>query len=100
MLACALQWTLADGEWPLTTQAVALRVCRRNGRTPMNKIEQIKAEKDGLDVKEDLYRYAQLGWEAIPEGDLERLKWCGVFFRKRTPGFFMMRIRMTNGIAT
>lgn len=66
----------------------------------MNKIEQIKAEKDGLDVKDDLYRYSQLGWEAISEGDRERLKWYGVFFRKRTPGFFMMRIRITNGIAS
>jgi ferredoxin-nitrite reductase len=65
----------------------------------MNKIEEIKAEKDGLDVGDDLYRYAQLGWESIPEADYERLKWYGVFFRKRTPGFFMMRIRVTNGIA-
>jgi ferredoxin-nitrite reductase len=64
----------------------------------VNKIEQLKAEKDGLDVGPDIPRYAQLGVEAIEEGDLERLKWWGVFFRRHTPGHFMMRIRIPNGI--
>src|SRR5438876_909476 len=64
----------------------------------VNKIEQIKIEKDGLDVGADISRYAQLGFEAIEEGDLERLKWWGVFFRRHTPGYFMMRIRIPNGI--
>ncbi len=64
----------------------------------MNKIEQIKAEKDGLDVGNDIPRYAELGVESIEEGDLERLKWWGVFFRRHTPGYFMMRIRIPNGI--
>src|SRR5438552_6854330 len=64
----------------------------------VNKIEQIKMEKDGLDVGADIPRYAQLGFEAIEEGDLERLKWWGVSFRRHTPGYFMMRIRIPNGI--
>ncbi|MFN3476964.1 MAG: ferredoxin--nitrite reductase, partial [Candidatus Methylomirabilales bacterium] len=64
----------------------------------MNKIEEWKAEKDGLDVGNDIPRYAELGWEAITEGDLERLKWWGIFFRKHIPGSFMMRIRISNGI--
>ncbi len=66
----------------------------------MNKIEEYKREKDGLDVLHDIPRYAQEGWEAITEGDRERLKWTGVFFRRQTPGHFMMRIRMPNGIST
>jgi len=65
----------------------------------LNKVEQIKAEKDGLDVGNDIPRYAELGFESIGEGDVERLKWWGVFFRRHTPGFFMMRIRIPNGIA-
>ncbi len=64
----------------------------------MNKIEQFKAEKDGLDVGADIERFAREGWEAIPEGDVQRLKWHGVFLRDPTPGYFMMRIRITNGI--
>jgi ferredoxin-nitrite reductase len=65
----------------------------------MNKIELIKAEKDGLNTVKDLPEFAQQGWESISEANLERLKWTGVFFRKHTPGFFMMRVRITNGIA-
>jgi ferredoxin-nitrite reductase len=65
----------------------------------MNKIEEYKREKDGLDVLHDVPRYAQEGWEAITEGDRERLKWTGVFFRRQTPGHFMMRIRIPNGIS-
>ena len=63
----------------------------------MNKIEEYKSEKDGLDVMQDLRRYAQEGWEGITEGDRERLKWLGVFFRRQTPGHFMMRVRISNG---
>ena len=66
----------------------------------MNKIEEYKTEKDGLDVLQDVPRYAVEGWEAIPEGDRERLKWTGVFFRRQTPGHFMMRVRIPNGITT
>ena len=65
----------------------------------MNKIEQIKAEKDGFDVGADIARYAELGWQAIQESDLERLKWWGIFLRRHTPGHFMMRIRIPNGIS-
>ena len=64
------------------------------------KVEQIKAEKDGLDVGDDIERYARAGWEAIPEDDRDtRLKWHGIFYRKQTPGYFMIRIRIPNGIA-
>ncbi|MCS6960195.1 MAG: ferredoxin--nitrite reductase [Pseudanabaenaceae cyanobacterium SKYGB_i_bin29] len=66
-----------------------------------NKFEKIKQEKDGLKVKEEIAQFAQMGWEQIPKDDLEvRLKWLGVFFRPVTPGRFMMRLRLPNGIAT
>ncbi|MFI5266188.1 MAG: ferredoxin--nitrite reductase [Chloroflexota bacterium] len=66
----------------------------------MNKFEEIKAAKDGLDVWPDIFRYAHQGWEAIPEDDKARLKWYGLFFRKYTPGHFMLRVRIPNGIAS
>jgi ferredoxin-nitrite reductase len=67
----------------------------------LNKFEKIKAEKDGLAVKQDLSHFAQVGWEAINEADRDyRLKWLGVFFRPVTPGEFMMRLRMPAGILT
>ena len=66
----------------------------------MNRIEALKAEKDGLDVLDDLVRFAREGWKTIADDDKERLKWAGVFHRRPTPGHFMMRVRMPNGIVT
>ena len=66
----------------------------------MNRIEALKDEKDGLDVLEDLARFAREGWKTIADDDKERLKWIGVFQRRPTPGHFMMRIRMPGGIIT
>jgi len=66
----------------------------------MNKIEEYKNEKNGLDVLPDIERYSQEGPDTISERDKTLMKWYGVFFRRHTPGFFMMRIRIPNGIAT
>jgi ferredoxin-nitrite reductase len=63
----------------------------------MNKIEEYKREKDGLDILDDIPRYAAEGWEKITDGDKELMKWAGVFFRRQTPGRFMMRLRFANG---
>lgn len=63
-----------------------------------NKIERYKSEKDGLSIVPEVPRLAEDGWQAIDEGDRERLKWAGVFFRRQTPGLFMMRVRMPNGL--
>jgi ferredoxin-nitrite reductase len=65
-----------------------------------NKIEQIKYDRDGLEVGADIERYASEGWESIPPDDRDaRLKWYGVFYRKQTPGYFMVRIRIPNGLS-
>ncbi len=64
----------------------------------MNKIEQIKLEKDGLDIKQDIRRFAEQGWEEISEDDVQRLKWYGLFLRTPTPGHFMLRVRIPNGL--
>ncbi len=66
----------------------------------MNKIEEYKKEKAGLDILDDIPRYADAGWETITDGDKERLKWAGIFFRRQTPGRFMMRLRFANGLMT
>ena len=67
-----------------------------------NPIERIKAEKPGLDILDEIHEMAaqHRGWETIDAGDRERLKWIGTFFRKPTPGRFMMRLRITNGRLT
>jgi len=69
---------------------------------PVNKIEVLKTAKDGLDVLADLHRYAALAAAGddpqIPAEDFERLKWYGLFHRKRTPGHFMLRMRIPGGV--
>jgi len=66
----------------------------------VNKFEELKAARDGLDAWPDVLRCARDGWEAISEEDKTRMKWYGLFFRKHTPGFFMLRVRIPNGIVS
>ena len=67
----------------------------------LNKVEKVKAAKDGLDVKNELEHFAKIGWEAVDKTDLEtRLKWLGIFYRPVTPGEFMLRMRIPNGVVT
>ncbi len=64
-----------------------------------NKFEKYKTEKDGLAVRDELEKFAAMGWEAVDKTDLTgRLKWLGIFYREVTPGKFMLRLRMPNGV--
>ncbi len=67
-----------------------------------NAIESYKASKggNGLRVLEDLPGIITRGAAALTPAEKELLKWVGVFFRRPTPGKFMMRVRMPNGFAT
>jgi len=64
-----------------------------------NPIEKIKAEKDGLDILQEIDKIAAEGYDKISAADVERLKWIGAFLRKKRPGYFMIRIRITGGRA-
>lgn len=66
----------------------------------MNAIETLKQERDGLEMKDAIVRYARTGWTSISEADVQRLKWHGLFLRKPTPGCFMLRVRIPGGRAT
>ena len=69
--------------------------------TKLSKIEQAKAERCGLDLAPQLADLAAQGWESLDEADLTiRLKWLGIFFRPVTPGRFMVRLRLPNGVIT
>jgi len=71
-------------------------------RTASNAIEGFKAAVggDGLRILDEFPEIAQRGAESLTPAEKELLKWVGVFFRKPTPGQFMMRIRMANGFTT
>eukprot|EP00177_Eucheuma_denticulatum_P005430 GFKZ01009872.1.p1 GENE.GFKZ01009872.1~~GFKZ01009872.1.p1 ORF type:complete len:575 (-),score=87.87 GFKZ01009872.1:1207-2931(-) len=71
-----------------------------------NKFEKVKLAKDGSSMWTEVHELAELlrkgetNWEDIHPDDIDvRLKWAGLFHRrKRTPGRFMMRLKVPNGI--
>ncbi len=69
------------------------------GKAPAkNKIELMKEEKDGLDALPDILKHApNNNWAEMTEDDKQRAKWHGLFFRKPTPGHFMLRLRLNAG---
>ncbi|WP_216906898.1 ferredoxin--nitrite reductase [Synechococcus sp. CCY 0621] len=65
----------------------------------LSKVEQAKADLCGLDLEPRLAALAAQGWESLDEATLTiRLKWLGIFFRPVTPGRFMVRLRLPNGV--
>ncbi|MBD2868442.1 nitrite/sulfite reductase [Paenibacillus arenilitoris] len=72
-----------------------------NDPSKLNKFEFVKMEKDGLDViRTIIEEYSQKGYSSIPEDDMNRFKWAGVYEQKPRDGHFMMRIRINSGIMT
>ena len=71
-------------------------------RAAANAVEGYKASMggNGLRIGEHLPQIIERGAAALTPAEKELLKWVGVFFRRRTPGKFMMRVRMPNGFAS
>lgn len=65
-----------------------------------NSVERIKQEKLPLDVIEDIPRFIEMPYEDIPEEDILRLQWHGLYHDKPKVGYFMMRVKIPNGILT
>ena len=64
----------------------------------VNKVEVMKQQKDGLDALPEIVRLAENNnWQELTEDDKQRAKWHGLFFRKPTPGNFMLRLRLEGG---
>ncbi len=66
----------------------------------MNKVEKIKQDKDGLNVWEDVLRYAQTGFDTIAEEDFVRMRWYGIYQQRPNEGHFMMRIKLPGGVVS
>ena len=65
-----------------------------------NSIERLKREKFPLDVLDELPAMIERGYEAVPEEDLVRLQWYGLYHDKPKLGRFMMRIKVPGGVLT
>ncbi|WP_411870188.1 ferredoxin--nitrite reductase [Vulcanococcus limneticus] len=70
-----------------------------SGTEKLSKVEQAKAAFCGLELEPRLAELGAQGWEALDEATLTiHLKWLGIFFRPVTPGRFMLRLRLPNGV--
>ena len=65
-----------------------------------NSIERLKLEKSPLDILGELPQLATRSYETIPEEDLVRLKWYGLYHDKPKTGLFMLRVKTPGGQLT
>ena len=65
-----------------------------------NSVERIKREKDPLGMLAELPALIAAGYEQVPEEDLVRLKWWGLYHDKPKIGTFMLRIKLPAGRVT
>ncbi len=60
-------------------------------------IERLKRDKPGLDVLREIPAMIETGYEAVPEEDLVRLQWYGLYHDKPKIGRFMLRVKTPGG---
>ncbi len=63
-----------------------------------NCIERLKQEKSPEEILKELPRLISCGYEEIPEEDIVRMHWWGIFHDKPKIGNFCMRIKSPGGI--
>ena len=73
----------------------------REGQT-LNKVEKIKLQRHPLEVKQaiiDTYSKDLSKMDEVP-GEVERLKWVGIYPQKQGGDAFMMRVKVPGGVLT
>jgi ferredoxin-nitrite reductase len=75
-----------------------VRILRENQR--LNKVEKIKLERHPLEVREAILETYSRDLSALDEvpGEVERLKWVGIYPQKQGGDAFMMRIKVPGGV--
>ena len=73
----------------------------REGQT-LNKVEKIKLQRHPLEVQQaiiDTYSKDLSAMDDVP-GEMERLKWVGIYPQKQGGDAFMMRVKVPGGVLT
>ena len=68
----------------------------------LNKVEKIKLQRHPLEVKQaiiDIYSRDLSAMDDVP-GEMERLKWVGIYPQKQGGDAFMMRVKVPGGVLT
>ncbi len=63
-----------------------------------NSVERIKRDKPPLGIREELPALIAAGYERMPEEDIVRLQWWGLYHDKPKLGTFMLRVKIASGI--
>ena len=76
-----------------------METLRKNQR--LNKVEKFKLERHPLEVREAILNtYSKKGIESMSEvpGEVERLKWVGIYPQNQGGNAFMIRIKVPGGV--
>ncbi|MBX5474338.1 MAG: nitrite/sulfite reductase [Thermoleophilia bacterium] len=65
-----------------------------------NSVERIKRDRPPLGIREELPALIAAGYERVPEEDIVRLQWWGLYHDKPKIGTFMLRVKIPGGILT
>lgn len=65
-----------------------------------NRNEQWKHEKNGLEILKELPALAEKEFNEIDPGDVERLKWAGIYAQRPRDGHFLVRVKLPSGQLT
>src|SRR5919106_5681685 len=65
-----------------------------------NPVERLKQEKAPLGIRDELPALIAAGYESVPEEDMVRLQWWGLYHDKPKVGTFMLRIKLPSGHLT
>src|ERR687887_613428 len=65
-----------------------------------NPVERIKQEKAPLGIRDELPALIAADYESVPEEDIVRLQWWGLYHDKPKIGTFMLRIKLPSGVLT
>ena len=78
---------------PRATEAPTLELVLKR-----NSVERLKREKSPLGMLDELPALIAAGYEQMPEEDIVRLKWWGLYHDKPKIGTFMLRVKIPGGI--
>jgi sulfite reductase beta subunit-like hemoprotein len=63
-----------------------------------NSVERIKRDKPPLGIRDELPALIAAGYERMPEEEIVRLQWWGLYHDKPKIGTFMLRVKIPSGI--
>lgn len=63
-----------------------------------NYVERLKRERFPLEIRQELPRLIEEGYEHISEDDIVRLQWWGLYHDKPKIGTFLLRVKIAGGV--